>query len=58
MSIIKDFHVSKPESKPKSVVIDLSNDEEDEEEEVPPVKIKIEKSEPMSLNVFIEKFNV
>ena len=29
MSIIKDFHVSKPESKPKSVVIDLSNDEDE-----------------------------
>ena len=52
MSIIKDFHVSK--TKPKPVIIDLSQDEDDDEYEVPPVKIKIEKTEKTDGNIAYE----
>jgi hypothetical protein len=55
MSIIKDFHVSKVQNKEKKpVVIDLSNDD-DEELEVPPVKIKIEKTGENIVYELIEK---
>jgi len=54
MSIIKDFHVSKVQNKEKKpVVIDLSNDE-DEDVELPPVKIKIEKTEKTGENIVYE----
>jgi septum formation inhibitor MinC len=54
MSIIKDFHVSMIKNKDKKqVIIDLSNSE-DEMEVVPPVKIKIEKTEKTDENIVYE----
>jgi len=53
MSIIKDFHVAKIQSKKdKPVTIDLSHDDEVEE---PLVKIKIEKTEENIIYELIEK---
>jgi hypothetical protein len=55
MSIIKDFHITKASGiEKKPVVIDLSQSDDDEAAEVPPVKIKIEKVEKTGENIVYE----